>query len=274
MLTPNPMPGLVPGGFRGGVRPASGGLQALLLPQKPLPPAMTQERRKAPQNRLLSVLHGDTLRYLPALELVKVEAGDVLWSHGDSLRYIYFPVDCILSLVCELRNGACSEVACIGNEGMVDVAAVLGDRLAGSRAQVERSGHAHRVPVEALRQAFIQHVAIQRLVLRYVRALFVHTAQLVVCNKHHSTEQQVCRHLLSQIDRIRSLELHTTHDRIAGMLGVRREGVTNAIGSLNKGGLIHTERNTIAVLDRGGLERRCCECYRVIRHGYDQLRGG
>lgn len=237
--------------------------------------AKSNERRQTQKNRLLKSLPGPEREELQQhLELVPMPSGMVLWERGDRVRFFYFPIDCIVSISQEMQEGNLSEVATIGNEGMADMLVLIGDDIASRRALVEIPGFAYRLPVNVLRQAFDAGGVVQRELLLYVRAFVMQIAQLTACNRHHRVEQQVCRLFLTSIDRTRSKRLTITHERIASVLGVRREGITGTIGRLREAGLISCERSTVVVLDRDGLEERACECYSVMRDEYDRLRLG
>lgn len=231
------------------------------------------ERRGAQQNRLLAALpagdHGELLRHL---ELVSLEQGQLLWQRGDRLRYAFFPVDCIVSALLEMSDGASCEAALIGNEGLIDVSVLLGDDTAMKSGQVHKAGFALRIAVPALRQIFDRNAAVRSLLLSYIRALLNEVSQGAACNRHHPVEQQVSRLLLSSIDRMRSMRLQVTHEAIANMLGVRREGVTQALGRLKRAGVISCERGMIEVHDRNRLRQASCECYETVRDEYERLR--
>lgn len=231
------------------------------------------EKRKAQQSRLLILLReADPKALEPHLELVPMAQGMVLWELGDRMRHVFFPVDCIVSLVHEMEDGASSEVATVGNEGMLDVAVVMGAESAARRARVESGGYAWRLPAEVIRRSFERSAAVQALLLRYFRAVLMQVAQSAACNRHHTVDQQVCRLLLANVDRLRTRRIGATHEGIAGVLGVRREGVTEALGRLKKAGLIRHARGVVWVDDRNGLVRRACECYGLIRCEFDRLR--
>jgi CRP-like cAMP-binding protein len=231
------------------------------------------ERRMAPQNRLMLGLSEPARALMQTdMAVVPLSAGQVLAEVGDPLTEVYFPIDCIVFMMHELADGARVSVAGIGNEGMVDVSAIMGGRTAMWRTVVERSGYASRLPIEVLRQALAGNREIQAALLGYVRILLVQIGQVAVCHRHHCIEQQLCRFLLSSIDRMRSNILHLTHERIAALLGIRREGVTEALRGLKESGVIDGSRGVIAVRDRSGLERHSCECYEVMRQEYDRLR--
>ena len=231
------------------------------------------ERRKAQRNRLLTILSASEYRELHRhLELVPLERGQLLWQWGDRLRFAYFPLDAIISAELEMRDGACCEVALVGNEGVTDVSVLLGNGTAMTNGRVEKQGFANRISVDVIRQMFDDNAALRSLFLRYFRATLNEAFQGVACNRHHSVDQQVSRLLLSCIDRARSTEVVITHESISNMLGVRREGVTLALGRLKKAGILKCERGVIEVNDRRKLLEVSCECYWSIRGEYERLR--
>jgi CRP-like cAMP-binding protein len=197
--------------------------------------------------------------------------GHVLYESGHELRHVYFPTDSIVSLLYVMLDGASAEVAVVGNEGIIGIALFMGGETMPNRAVVQSAGHAYRLPGQLLKQAFQDSIALQHLLLRYTQALLTQLAQTAVCNRHHSLDQQLCRWLLLSRDRLSSDELLMTQELIANMLGVRREGVTEAAGKLQAAGLIRYQRGHITVLDRAGLEARACECYEVVKREYDRL---
>lgn len=224
------------------------------------------------QNRLLAVLPAaDLERLLPHLKLIPLPLGEVLYESGIELRYVYFPTDSIVSLLYVMEDGDSAEIAVVGNEGVIGISLFMGGETTPSRAVVQSAGHAYRLPGQALKQEFIRGAAMQHLLLRYTQALLTQMAQTAVCNRHHSLDQQLCRWLLLSLDRLASNELVMTQELIANMLGVRREGVTEAAGKLQQAGLIHYSRGHITVLDRAGLEARTCECYAVVKKECDRL---
>ena len=225
------------------------------------------------QNQLLSALDAvERGRIYPHLKLVPMPLGMVLYESGDVLRHVYFPTNCIVSLLYVLEDGASAEIAVVGNEGLIGVALFMGGETTPSRAIVQSSGHAYRLNGELLKEEFHRHGPMQILLLRYTQALITQMAQTAVCNRHHSVDQQLCRWLLLSLDRLHSNELTMTQELIANMLGVRREGVTDAAGKLQKLGAIRYVRGKITVLDRPQLERLCCECYAVVKKETDRLR--
>ena len=223
-------------------------------------------------NRLLDALPPAERQRLEAdLEPVELARGTLLYEAGSPVRHVYFPTSSIVSLVSSLKDGAAAEVAVVGNEGVVGVCAFMGGGLALSGAAVETAGHGWRMSAGAITHHAQRTPEVMQPLLRYAQNLFAHLAQTSCCNRHHALEQQVCRWLLLHVDRQAGNELIATHERIAGMLGVRREGVTGAAMQLQKDGLIRYCRGHITITDRRGLEERCCECYSVIRQADDRL---
>ena len=231
-------------------------------------------------NALLTALpESDRERLLPALEAVWLPVGKVLHEVGEKLTHVYFPATCLASLVCVMEDGASPEVSLIGSEGMIGLAALTGGERVAHRAVVFAEGHAYRLRCEAIHEALgraggRRRGALNLVLLRYLQALLTQMAQTAVCNRQHAIPQQLCRWLLFCVDRSGSNELRMTQELIAGLLGVRREGVTEAAGRLQAAGLIQYQRGHITVLDRAGLEARCCECYRVVRKEYERLLPG
>ncbi|MBC7982960.1 MAG: Crp/Fnr family transcriptional regulator [Candidatus Obscuribacterales bacterium] len=224
------------------------------------------------QNHLLAALSTtDFERLEPNLRLVALPLGEVLYESGVVLRHLYFPTDSIVSLLYVMANGSSAEIAVVGNEGVVGVSLFMGGETTPSRAVVQSAGHAYRMSGPILKEEFTRAGPLQHLLLRYTQALLTQMAQTAVCNRHHSLDQQLCRWLLLSLDRLPSSELVMTQELIANMLGVRREGVTQAAGKLQDAGLIHYSRGRIVVLDRGGLEARTCECYAVVKRECDRL---
>lgn len=224
------------------------------------------------QNHLLAALPADEYaRLFPHLELVPMPLGDVLYEPGIQMRHVYFPTTSIVSLLCVMDDGASAEIAVVGNEGIVGVSLFMGGETTPSRAVVQSAGHAYRLQGQLLKDEFYLAGPMQRLLLRYTQALLTQMAQTAVCNRHHSLDQQLCRWLLLSLDRLPSNELIMTQELIANMLGVRREGVTEAAGNVQKAGLIEYHRGRITVLDRAGLEARACECYAVVKRECDRL---
>ena len=224
------------------------------------------------QNHLLAALPTEErARLLPHLELVPMRLGDTVCESGASMHYVYFPTTAIVSLLYVTENGASAEVAVVGNEGIVGVSLFLGGETTTSLAVVQSAGHAYRLKGPLLKEAFFRAGPMLRVLLRYAQALLTQMAQTAVCNRHHTVDQQLCRWLLLSLDRLSSNELAMTQELIANMLGVRREGVTEAAGNLQAAGLIRYHRGHIAVLNRPGLEARVCECYQVVKKEFDRL---
>lgn len=224
------------------------------------------------QNHLLKALPEDECeRILPKLELVPMRLGEVLYEPSIEMRYVYFPTTSIVSLLYVMEDGASAEIAVVGNEGIVGVSLFMGGDSTTSRAVVQSAGHAYRLGGQYLKEAFFRAGAMQHLLLRYTQALLTQMAQTAVCNRHHTVDQQLCRWLLLSLDRLPSNELVMTQELIVNMLGVRREGVTEAAGKLQQAGLIHYSRGKITVMDRPGLEKRVCECYEVVRKEFSRL---
>jgi CRP-like cAMP-binding protein len=210
-------------------------------------------------------------RLLPHLELAPLPLGEILFEPGGQLQHAYFPTTAIVSLHYVMESGASSESAGVGNEGVVGVSLFMGGDTTTSSAVVKSGGHAYRLQRGALMQEFSRAGLLQRLLLRYTQALITQMTQTAVCNRHHSVEQQLCRWLLSTLDRIPSGELVMTQELVASMLGVRREGITTAAGTLQNAGFIRYRRGHIAVLDRAGLEKSSCECYAVVKKELGRL---
>jgi CRP-like cAMP-binding protein len=224
------------------------------------------------QNQLLAALPADHLeRWQAALEPVDMPLGAALYESGVAMTDVYFPCTSIVSLLYVMEDGASAEIAVVGNEGIVGVAVFMGGETTPSRAVVQSAGRGFRVRGQWLRNEFERSAPVLHLLLRYTQALITQMAQTAVCNRHHSLDQQLCRWLLLSLDRLQEPQLVMTQELIANMLGVRREGVTEAAGALQRDGLISYRRGHITVLDRAGLERRTCECYAVVRKEYDRL---
>ena len=223
-------------------------------------------------NDLLAALPAaDYQRLSPDLELVSLPLGMAVYESGGRQDYVYFPADCIVSLLYVMKDGASAEIAVVGHEGLIGVALFMGGESTPSRAVVQSAGHAFRLASKILKREFEHGGPLQHLLLRYTQALITQMAQTAVCNRHHSVEQQLCRWLLLSLDRLPSDELSMTQELIANMLGVRREGVTEAAGKLQTAGLIQYNRGHIKVLDRLRLEQRVCECYAVVKRESDRL---
>jgi len=224
------------------------------------------------QNHLLAALPTpDFERLQRALKLVTLPLGQVLYESGSRLRQVFFPTTSIVSLLYMMADGASAEIAVVGNEGIIGVSLFMGGETTPSRAVVQSAGHAYQLTGKLLKEEFTRAGAMQHLLLRYTQALLTQMAQTAVCNRHHSLDQQLCRWLLLSLDRLASNELIMTQELIANMLGVRREGVTEAAGALHRAGLIKYSRGRITVLDRAGLEDRTCECYAVVKKECDRL---
>lgn len=224
------------------------------------------------QNHLLAALPASDFDRLQAgLKLVPLPLGDVLYESGSQLRHVYFPTTAIVSLLYQLADGASAEIAVVGNEGIIGVSLFMGGETTPSRAVVQSAGHGYELAGNLLKDEFTQGGVMQHLLLRYTQALITQMAQTAVCNRHHSLDQQLCRWLLLSLDRLSGNELVMTQELIANMLGVRREGVTEAAGNLQAAGLIEYSRGHITVVDRPGLEARTCECYAVVKKESDRL---
>jgi len=224
------------------------------------------------QNHILAALPADDyVRLLPKLELIAMPLGWAVYESGGQMGYVYFPTSSIVSLLYVMGNGASAEIAITGNCGLVGVSLFMGGDTTPSRAVVQSAGSGYRLAANILKEEFAQGGSMQFLALRYTQALITQMAQTAVCNRHHTLDKQLCRWLLLSLDRLPSNELRMTQDLIANMLGVRREGVTEAAGKLQADGLIQYSRGHIKVIDRAGLERRVCECYAVVKKEYDRL---
>ncbi len=224
------------------------------------------------QNHLLAALPAEVReRVFPHLELVSLPLGKVLYESGDALRHVYFPTDSIVSLLYVMEDGASAEISVVGNEGLIGVALFMGGESTPSRAIVQGAGSAYRLLGQKLKDEFNRHGALLLLMLRYTQSLITQMAQTAVCNRHHHIDQQLCRWLLLSLDRLPTNRLTMTQELIANMLGVRREGVTEAAGKLQGLGAIQYSRGTITVLDRAKVEKLCCECYAVVKAETDRL---
>jgi len=223
-------------------------------------------------NHLLAALPEATFeKLLPALEGVKLALGQAVYESGGAQGHVYFPTTSIVSLLYVLADGASAEIAVTGNEGLVGIALFMGGETTPSRAVVQSAGHGYRLKAAAVKKQFESGGALQHLLLRFTQALITQMTQTAVCNRHHSVDQQLCRWLLLTLDRLHGADLVMTQELIANMLGVRREGVTEAAGHLQAAGLIRYARGKITVIDRSGLEARCCECYQVVKTEFDRL---
>jgi len=243
---------------------------ALAFLEKEIPMAVTTAKRG--QNHLLAALpEGYWQRWLPKLELVEMALGVVLYEPGTTLSHVYFPTTAIVSLLYVMEDGASAEIAVAGNDGIVGISLFMGGESTPSRAVVQSAGQAFRMKAQDLKDEFNQHGPVLHLLLRYTQALITQMAQTAVCNRHHTLDQQLCRWLLLSLDRLEGDELVMTQELISNMLGVRREGVTEAAIKLQKTGVISYSRGHIKVLDRPGLEKRTCECYAVVQKEYTRL---
>jgi len=224
------------------------------------------------KNWLLAALpEEEYTRWLPRLELIDMPLGAVLYESGGTLSYVYFPTTAIVSLLFVLENGASAEIAVVGNEGIVGISLFMGGLSTPSRAVVQSAGKGFRLSAKIMLPEFNLAGPVMHLLLRYTQALITQMSQTAVCNRHHSLDQQLCRWLLLSLDRMHTEELVMTQELIANMLGVRREGVTEAAGQLQQAKIIHYRRGHILVLDRPRLEQRSCECYAVVKKEYDRL---
>jgi CRP-like cAMP-binding protein len=226
-------------------------------------------------NRLLAALPEGTYdALLPSLEPLAMPLGLSVYESGGAQGYVYFPTTAIVSLLYVLADGSSAEIAVTGNEGLVGIALFMGGETTPNRAVVQSAGHGYRLRAAVLKTEFERGGELQHLLLRYTQALITQMTQTAVCNRHHTVDQQLCRWLLLSLDRLATHELVMTQELIANMLGVRREGVTEAAGKLQAEGLIHYSRGRITVLDRPQLEARVCECYAVVKKEYDRLLPG
>jgi CRP-like cAMP-binding protein len=224
------------------------------------------------QNHLLAALSTEVQdRIFPRLELVPMPLGKVLYESGDTLRYVYFPTNSIVSLLYVMESGASAEISVVGNDGIIGIALFMGGESTPSRGVVQSAGYAYRLLGQQLKDEFNRHGELLVLTLRYTQSLITQMAQTAVCNRHHSIDQQLCRWLLLSMDRLLDNELKMTQELIANMLGVRREGVTEAARKLQKLGVIEYHRGSIKVLDRPKLEQLSCECYAVVKKETDRL---
>jgi CRP-like cAMP-binding protein len=234
--------------------------------------AMPAETHAPRQNHLLAALPASDFERLQShLKLTPLVLGAALYEPGVEMRHLYFPTNSIVSLLYVMADGASAEIAVVGNEGVIGVSLFMGGETTPSRAVVQSAGHAYRLPGQVMKEEFTRGGAMQHLLLRYTQSLLTQMAQTAVCNRHHSLDQQLCRWLLLSLDRLPANELVMTQELIANMLGVRREGVTEAAGHLQGAGLIRYSRGRITVLDRLGLEARTCECYAVVKRECDRL---
>jgi CRP-like cAMP-binding protein len=224
------------------------------------------------QNHLLAALSPATFdRWSSHLELVHLPLGEVLYESGGQLRQVYFPTTSIISLLYVMLDGASAEIAVVGNEGILGIALFMGGETTPSRALVQNAGYAYRLNAKLLKTEFNRGDEVMHLLLRYTQALITQMAQTAACNRHHTVDQQLCRWLLLSLDRLPTDQLSMTQELIANMLGVRREGVTEAAGKLQRAGIIRYSRGHITVLDRKRLEQKSCECYQVVKAEFDRL---
>lgn len=224
------------------------------------------------ENRLLKTLSPSVQnRLFPFLELVEMPLGSVLYESGETLRYVYFPTDCIVSLLYVMEDGSSAEISVVGYDGLVGVSLFMGGDSTTSRAVVQSSGFAYRLARSKIETEFNLHAELMKLVLLYIQALLTQMSQTAVCNRHHNIEQQLCRWLLLSLDLLKDNHLVMTQELIANMLGVRREGVTEAAGRLHKKGVIDYSRGHILVTNRPKLEQLSCECYSVVKDEIDRL---
>jgi CRP-like cAMP-binding protein len=250
----------------------------------PLPTTRTTEKTTSPAkdavsrsdetklNRLLGALPDEQLKsWLPHLEPIDMPLGSVLYESGQTGKYVYFPTSAIVSLLYIMENGDSAEIAIVGNEGIVGVSLFMGGNSTPSRAVVQSGGKGYRLKAHFMTQEFEKAGPVTHLLLRYTQALITQMSQTAVCNRHHSLDEQLCRWLLLSLDRLAGNELVMTQELIANMLGVRRVGVTEAALKVQQAGLISYARGRIKVLDRVGLEKRSCECYKVVKDEYDRL---
>ena len=223
-------------------------------------------------NHLLAAMPAEEwARFEPHLTPVFLDLGDVVYESGKEQPWVYFPTNSIISLLYVMKDGASAEIAIVGNEGLVGISLFMGGDTTPSRAVVQSAGHAVRMRAEFIRDEFVLAGPVQYLFLRYTQALLTQMGQTAVCNRHHGVDQQLCRWLLMSLDRLSSNELTMTQELIANMLGVRREGVTEAAGKLQRAGVISYTRGRIRVLDRARLEKMACECYEVVKKEFARL---
>ena len=224
------------------------------------------------QNQLIAALsEAELARWLPHMEPAEMPLGAVLYESGCEMTHTYFPTTSIVSLVYVMKSGASAEIAVVGHEGVVGISLFMGGGSTPSRALVQSAGQGFRLSAGLMKEEFERGGPVMHLLLRYTQSLITQMAQTAVCNRHHTLDQQLCRWLLLSLDRLSSNELVMTQELIANMLGVRREGVTEAAGRLHKAGIIEHHRGRILVLDRDRLEKRTCECYAVVKNEYDRL---
>ncbi|GGC75845.1 Crp/Fnr family transcriptional regulator [Marinobacter halophilus] len=224
------------------------------------------------QNYLLAALPTSAqTRLFPHLKLIEVKLGDVIYESGQAIEFVYFPTNCIISLLYVTLTGASAEISVVGNDGMAGIAVFMGGESTPTRMVVQSKGSMYRLPAAELRTEFNNHTEARMLLLRYTQALITQMSQTAVCNRHHTIDQQLCRWLLLSLDRLPDNHLVMTQELIANMLGVRREGVTEAASKLQNLGIIEYHRGHIRVINRPGLEELCCECYSVVKRETDRL---
>ena len=232
---------------------------------------MTSSNQPKSNHLLAALPEPEWQRWLPQLEAEELELGQVLYEAGHTLSHVYFPTTAIVSLLYVMENGSSAEIAVVGNDGIVGISLFMGGESTPSRAVVQSAGLGYRLPAQAMKDEFNLAGPVMHLLLRYTQALITQMTQTAVCNRHHSLDQQLCRWLLLSLDRLQGNELVMTQELIANMLGVRREGVTEAAHKLQADGLIRYARGRITILNRQGLEHRTCECYAVVKKEYDRL---
>ena len=233
---------------------------------------MSEASTKPEQNQLLAALSEPAkTRIFPRLKLVELKLGDVIYESGQPIEFVYFPTNCIISLLNVMIDGSSAEISVVGNEGMAGIAVFMGGESPPNRTIVQSEGFAYRMPAAELKTVFNNSSEVRVLTLRYTQALITQMSQTAVCNRHHTIDQQLCRWLLLSLDRLPCSRLNMTQELIANMLGVRREGVTEAAGKLQKLGIIEYYRGHITVLDRPQLEALACECYGVVKRETDRL---
>ena len=224
------------------------------------------------KNQLLAALPEPELqRWLPHLEYVDMRLGEVLYEAGSILSHVYFPTTAIVSLLYVMQNGESAEIAVVGNDGVVGISLFMGGDSTSSRALIQSAGGAYRLSAQLMKEEFDRGGPVLHLLLRYTQALITQMVQTAACNRHHSLDQQLCRWLLLSLDRLQGTDMMMTQDLIANMLGVPRDGATEGALKLQTAGLINYTQGRIRVLDRGGLEKRTCECYEVVKKEYDRL---
>jgi CRP-like cAMP-binding protein len=242
------------------------------MPQQVTAKPLTEQQHKPTDNHLLNALSVEVQqRLFPHLELVEMPLSKVLYESGDVLRYVYFPTNCIVSLLYVMENGSSAEISVVGFEGLVGVALFMGGESTTSRGIVQSAGYAYRLLGQRMKDEFNRHGELLLLMLRYSQTLITQMAQTAVCNRHHSIDQQLCRWLLLSLDRLKDNHLVMTQELIANMLGVRREGVAEAAGRLRKKGVIDYSRGHIVVTNRPKMELLSCECYAVVKKETDRL---